>query len=348
MRKMMRKIRIQTIVYAILSLIMFMIVTSLVLVYGFAGSDRITETLRRTIPYPLVVIGYRQCVTTSALSANMTSIRRFYEQQDFSKVGLRVDFSTDEGKKRFKIREKEVINKILEDDAIRLLAQKRGIFVTNEEAHQIVARKLEERGNVAEVTQDLDRLYGWTLDDFAQQVVIPEILQEKLQASFLKEVDTVSAGKSKIDLAQEALHSGQDFGDVAKQYSEGSTAQKGGTLGWFAPNDLVPALRHVVASQKIGVPGDVIESELGFHIVRVDEVKQEGNTSFYRISQIMTHRVTFTDWLAEQMREMPVFVLSPEYGWDRESARVEFRQPAWRDFEKKMLEQTEGDASLLF
>ena len=348
MKHFLKKVRVSTLVFAVLIVLAVILAASLVAVYLFPHSGRLTDGLERVLPYPAVIIGYRDGITYATLADNMRAIKRFYEAQDFSTVGLRVDFSTDDGKKRFKVREKEVLNKMIEDDAIRILAGDRGIRVSREEAAQAVSRKLEEHGNSQAVTQDLDRLYGWTLSDFQEKVVLPSLYQEKLEASFTKEVDATSRSKKQISSAQEALRAGTAFATVAREYSEGNTASKGGALGWFALEDLAQALRQPVANQKIGVPGDMVESELGFHIVLVEEVKKEDQKQLYRLSQIFTRRVTFADWLAEKMRGLSVIVLSPEYTWNAEEARVEFKEQELRDFEKQLFEKSDGDASLFF
>lgn len=347
--KLMKKVRISTVAYAALIFSALAFTASLVLLYYVSPRENTAaERLRQALPYPVAIISYREGITYRTLAQNMAAIRRFYEAQDFSKIGLRVDFSTDEGKKRFQVREKEVLNKMIEDDAIRILAGERGIKISREEADQAVSRKLEEYGSGEEVKKDLDRLYGWTLADFEEKVVIPSLYQEKLQASFMKEVDTVSEGKKKIGSAQEALRADKPFAEVAKQYSEGNTAQEGGGLGWFAPEDLTPELRPVVAMQKIGVPGDVVESAFGFHIILVEEVKKEDQKQMYRLSQIFIRKATFSDWLAEKMRGLSVIILSPEYHWNAEEARVEFKRQELRDFEKNLFEKADGDAAFFF
>lgn len=348
MKKLLKKVRVSTLVYAALIAVVLVFAASLVTTYAFPQSSALAERLKDTLPYPAVIISYQDGITYRTLAENMSAIRRFYEAQDFSKVGLRVDFSTDEGKKRFKVREKEVLNKMIEDEAIKILAGDRGIRISASEAAQAVSRKFEEYGSGEEVKKDLDRLYGWTLDDFEEKVVIPSLYQEKLQTSFAKEVDAVSEGKKKIGSAQEALRAGKPFAEVARQYSEGSTAQEGGSLGWFALEDLALELRPAVAAQKIGVPGDVVESGLGFHIIFVEEIKKEDQKQLYRLSQIFSRKVTFADWLALKMRGLSIVVLSPEYRWNSDEARVEFKKQEWRDFEKNIFEKEDGDAAFFF
>lgn len=343
-----KKIKISTFVYAALITIVFAFAASLAMVYVFPQSSMLSVRLRNALPYPAVIVGYRNWITYRSLMDNMSAVKRFYEAQDFSEIGLRVDFSTDDGQKRFKVREKEVLNKMIEDSAIKILAKERGITVSREEAAQAVSRKLQEYGSGEEVKKDLDRLYGWTLDDFQEKVVVPSLYQEKLEKKFIEEVDAVSAGKKKISLAQEALRNNQSFADTAKQYSEGNTAQAGGALGWFALEDLAPELRESVSAQKVGVPGDVVESELGFHIILVEAVKKEEEKQLYQLSQIFTSKITFGDWLSLQIAKMSIIVLSSEYQYNKETARVEFESQEMRDFEKEIFEKADGDAAFFF
>jgi len=343
----MKKIKWPTVWYGLLALGVVLFAASLPAVYFLPRSSAVQSMVER-MPYPVVVVGYRGVVTFRELAQNVQSIRRFYENQDFSKVGLRVDFSTDDGKRRLKVREKEVLNKMVEDESIMLLAKERGIFVSAEMARQGVARKLEEYGNGDKVTKDLERLYGWTLADFEEKVVLPGLYEEKLNESFLKEVDPVSGAKGKIEKAAEALRRGTAFTEVVKQYSEGQTAGAGGDLGWFALGDLAPELRSPVASQKVGIPGNAIESSLGFHILLVEESKKEKSGQLYRLKQIFTRKTTFADWLSEHMKDIPVWTLSPEYRYSKETARVEFKDSAWQQYEEELYKKASGDASFFF
>lgn len=337
-----------TLVYGGLIVLVFLLATSLIAVYTVSKSNVFVDRLKSALPYPIAIVSYQDGITYRTLSKNMASVKRFYEAQDFGQIGLRVDFSTAEGQKRFKVREKEVLNKMIEDAAIKRLANERGIEVSQDEAVQGVLRKLEEYGSGEEVKKDLLRLYGWTLADFEEKVVMPSLYQEKLQESFVKEVDVASNAKGKIRLAQDALRTSKPFADVAKQYSEGQTGAEGGSLGWFALEDLTPELRPSVILQKVGVPGDVVESNLGFHILLVEEIKKEDSRQLYRLRQIFTRKTTFADFLSEKMHGLSILILSPEYQWDAREARVEFRRQELRDFEKNLFEKADGDAAFFF
>ncbi|NCQ06353.1 MAG: hypothetical protein GW815_02215 [Candidatus Moranbacteria bacterium] len=341
-----KRIHMSTFVFAILIFCVFLFTTSLVLLYIFPGSGNITNRLKSSFPYPLVVMDYTNVITFRSLATNMASVRRFYETQDFSKIGLRVDFSTEDGKKRFKIREKEVLNKMIEDLAIKKLASAQGIFVGSEEAKQSVARKLEEYGTRETVKQELDRLYRWTLADFEEKIVIPGLYQEKLEKAFTKNTTPdIEKAREKALEAQKEIRAGTSFSEVAKKYSDDKTDEEG---QWFALSDILPELQPSLVKQAVGTTGDVIESRLGFHIVLLKEQKKEDTKTLYLLKQIFVKRMTFAEYLSEQMQKMSVVVLVPEYTWDKESARIEFTHEDMKEFEKKLYETPGGDPAFFF
>lgn len=309
--------------------------------YLFPTGNRLGDIVRGKVPLPLVIDGRYGLITTRELAENVRSVRRFYENQDFSRYGLRVDFSTEDGKRRLLVREKDVLNKMYEDVVIMKLAHEQGIAVTREAAHDGVRRKLEEYGGTAEnVEASLDRLYGWTMDDFEEKVVLPDLYKERLIEKYDKNTEYKAQAEKRIQEASKALGSGVSFDEAVMRYSEGRTKSEGGELGWFLLKNLSKALQAPVAKQKVGVAGDVLESEIGFHIIVVEEIRQEGSQTLYRLRQIFAKKKTAADWLVERMRASPPIILSREYIWDTENAQIGFRREEMKQFERKLLEET--------
>ncbi|HVO29773.1 MAG TPA: peptidyl-prolyl cis-trans isomerase [bacterium] len=75
------------------------------------------------------------------------------------------------------------------------------------------------------------------------------------------------------------LEKGDDFAALARAQSVSPEAKDGGDLGTFSPGE-VPAGLEVVWKLKIGVPSDVLQSEYGFHIVKVTEHAPARTRSF--------------------------------------------------------------------
>ena len=48
------------------------------------------------------------------------------------------------------------------------------------------------------------------------------------------------------------------------------------------------------------------------------------------------------------MQEIPIYVLSPEYRFDKDKAQIEFKSENMRQFEADLFNKSEGDPLFLF
>jgi peptidyl-prolyl cis-trans isomerase D len=72
---------------------------------------------------------------------------------------------------------------------------------------------------------------------------------------------------------------GKDFAQLAKKESDDSTSAKGGEIGWLTQAQLPAPLDKTVFSLAKGAISDVIETPTGFHIVKVEDVRDEKTES---------------------------------------------------------------------
>lgn len=297
-------------------------------------------TMRKFLRLPaLSVDGERVRIET--VERNTASIKRFYETQDFASAGIRVDFSTDDGQKRLKLQERYMLNKLVEDIAIAHLAKTWGITISADAVSAAVDRPMEEMGTRDQVVEKLDRLYGWTLADFEEKVVRPQLLRERVMERYDQDNTVTQAMRDTMAQAKKALDDGRPFDDVARQYSEGSTAEEGGVIGWFADGQTQDAIGKDIFSMKAGTYTDVIETPLGLHIVRVNEIAKEENKTLVHVSQIVVKKKSFATFLGEHLRTLPVHVYLPGYAWDTDAALIQFTDPDMIAFETKVRQDAE-------
>ncbi len=64
---------------------------------------------------------------------------------------------------------------------------------------------------------------------------------------------------------------GEDFSVVAREVSDGPNAADGGDMGFFAQDSMVPALADAAFALQIGEISEVIETQFGFHILKMIE-----------------------------------------------------------------------------
>lgn len=286
--------------------------------------------------------------STAQLRDDVASVRRFYENQDFSSIGMRVDFSTDDGKKRLLVRERGILNKVIEDRVIKSLVDESGERVTDAEVDQNVQRRLHEFGiDENKIRESLDRLYGWEVEDFKEKVVKTELYKDKARKIFedRDEKSKDEAAHAKILSAKSRLDSGKSFSDTAKEFSEGATASQDGDLGWIELSGAEPNLAEAISRMKVNDRSDIIETSVGYHIIELRGMREDAGVKLYRIYQVIARKETFADWVNAYIKKASLWVLLPDYRWNEETGYVEFKNPVMNEFESKWNEKMTPSSS---
>ncbi len=88
-----------------------------------------------------------------------------------------------------------------------------------------------------------------------------------------------NAAKEKIDSLYTEAVSGADFEDLARQFSQDSSAPKGGDLGYFEEGRMVPEFSEAAFSMEIGEISEPVLTQYGWHIIKTTGKKKspEGN-----------------------------------------------------------------------
>jgi peptidyl-prolyl cis-trans isomerase C len=65
------------------------------------------------------------------------------------------------------------------------------------------------------------------------------------------------------------IEGGEDFAQVAKQYSECPSGQQGGDLGEFSPGMMVREFDTVVFSADVGRIHGPVKTQFGYHLIEI-------------------------------------------------------------------------------
>jgi peptidyl-prolyl cis-trans isomerase D len=129
-------------------------------------------------------------------------------------------------------------------------------------------------GNLVPSTQDIEENYEQNLKTaftHPEQVHARHIL---ISVPSDASPEQKAAAKAKADELLGKLKAGADFAALAKEYSDDpSNKDNGGDLGFFARGEMIKPFEDVAFSLK---PGEmaVVQTQYGFHVIRVDAIKQ--------------------------------------------------------------------------
>ena len=84
---------------------------------------------------------------------------------------------------------------------------------------------------------------------------------------------------------------GKNFAELARKESEDPSAEKGGEIGWLNQGQLPEALDKQIFALAKGEISEPIETPLGFHIVKVEDIKEEKTLSLAEARPVITREL---------------------------------------------------------
>ncbi len=133
------------------------------------------------------------------------------------------------------------------------------------------------------------------------------VMQTQARHILIKQSEVLSDAdaKHRMDDIKERLDNGGNFAELARQYSEDGTANKGGDLGWINPGDTVPEFEKVMNELKPGQISEPLKSRFGWHIIQVMERREQDmsreSARFKARQEIKARKAeeSFQDWIRE-------------------------------------------------
>jgi peptidyl-prolyl cis-trans isomerase SurA len=117
-----------------------------------------------------------------------------------------------------------------------------------------------------------------------------------------KKPEEIAELRKKADTALKRVQDGEDFGEIAKRFSDGSTAKQGGYLGIYKRGELSKELEDRVFAMKRNELTPVIETKQGFLILQVLEHYDEGLQTVDKVRDEIMDKL-YNERLEPAMRE---------------------------------------------
>ena len=89
--------------------------------------------------------------------------------------------------------------------------------------------------------------------------------------------------RKRIEKVQQHLQKGESFEALAKTYSEDTTGPKGGDLGYIRTGQVLKSFEEALFSLKPGEVSDIVETQLGYHLIKAGDRKPETTIPFEKL-----------------------------------------------------------------
>jgi foldase protein PrsA len=232
----------------------------------------------------------------------LSIFKKRYEQMYGDKI-----WTVDIGGKTFlQAVEENVLEKMINDEVIKRYMEKEKIQITDEEVQKeyeqykesigkdqdfndfLKANNMDEEFVKEEVIRSglyakkfQEKVIGDTkLDDeklkkhYDENSSVYNIEQVRARHILIKQDEKDAEKKAKEIL--EKLKAGEDFAALAKEFSKDpGSAAKGGDLGFFPKGVMVPEFEQAAFTLKPGEISELVKTQFGYHIIKVEEKKNE-------------------------------------------------------------------------
>jgi peptidyl-prolyl cis-trans isomerase C len=155
-------------------------------------------------------------------------------------------------------------------------------MLKSEARNSMAIQKMLEQalaGKVAVTPKQAQDFYDKNPDQFKrpEQVRASHILISVPQGA---DGPTKDAARKRAEGVLKQVKAGGDFAALAKEHSQDpGSAINGGDLGLFQRGQMVPPFDQAAFTLKPGSTSDLVETQFGYHIIRVTEKKEAGTVT---------------------------------------------------------------------
>ncbi len=207
------------------------------------------------------------------------------------------------------------ISRLVANKLIAQISKQHNVEVTQADVDAKKQELLQQFTNEDEVNAELQKNYGWNFDTYVEKVIRPLILEQKLQDTFNSSTDPMFANfqleevrarhilfstsdktddeaKKQAEDVLARLKKGDDFEALAKEFGTDGTKDVGGDLGWFSREQMVKEFSDAAFLLEKGQLSELVKSEFGYHIIRVDDKRTVKDFITFMDNQIAKADIT--------------------------------------------------------
>ncbi|MGQ4667116.1 peptidylprolyl isomerase [Metabacillus halosaccharovorans] len=228
------------------------------------------------------------------------------------------------------------LDTLITKNLINQEVEKEKITVSSKEIDAELQELIDSYGGEETFEQQLTSS-GLTQDDIKEDIEVNlkiekllepqiEITEEEMQTYFDENKDSFAQTKQvkashilvedeeTAKEVKEKLDNGEDFAELAKEYStDTASAESGGDLGFFGEGSMVAEFEEAAFSMKVDEISDPVKSDYGYHIIKVTDTQEAAEANFEKSKEeikgiLLDEKMTteYPTWLEEKQKEYDV------------------------------------------
>lgn len=265
------------------------------LVYLRTPTDGYVRAMTKVVPFPAAVVG-----------TDVITIGEYLRERD----ALDAYFQSSAGETGTVPSEDEIeqnlMDTLVHKFAVNHLANAAGITVDEQRVDAFYAQAVGGADSDT-FAQELDRMFGWTVDEFRDRVVRPVVLAMQLGEQIAQDESLQAPRRAQAQKAVDRLAAGEDFAIVAGETSSDSSAPVGGDVGYVRMSDVPPEWTDVVNGLEVGGNSDILDGSESFVILEVTDRTDAGDDAEVRLSIITVPKVTLEESVEDYLESVRVW-----------------------------------------
>lgn len=287
-------------------------------IYGFNWSNKFTREVEKIVPFPVAMTNYT-FIPYSSFNFDLTTLIYYYQALALSGEG---NISPSEENL-----DKAVLQRLIRNEVTKQIAGDFRVKVEKLELQQEMDKIITQSDTPENAEQTLKQLYNWTVVQYRDHVLYFYLLRSKLQDK-LSYDDSLAyniEAKKRVEEVLDKVKSEADtFENLAKNYSEDTTAAEGGNLGYITRGQMVAEFEEAAFQLKKDEVSDVVRTKYGFHIIKVLNIKGEGESEEREISHLLIKTQDLDEFIDNKLKDTRVYIFKKNMKWDKMTNDVVF------------------------
>ena len=258
-----KKLVMRGAVSGVAGLVGLVIVGGIIFAYRAPDSTPVFPKVLTAIHAPAAIVG-SDVITWKDIAIDTDALSKYLANP----MAGGVSYSPDELRTR-------VLHRLMLTSASEQYAADNGVTVSEEALTKALDELAAGSGGKEQVEKDIKENFGWTYEQYRDRVVRSMLLLQELQTKLKNDASASEATKQKAEGVLAEIKAGKDFGELAKEYSDDSSAADGGELGFISKGVTVEPFETALFALKAGEVSGIVETEFGYHIIQAEELKKD-------------------------------------------------------------------------